>query len=355
MAARPGRRSSTAATMRRRGRPLDGSQQPAHPVRLRCGRRGAASGTSRAAVRAAACSARTDGGDTWEEISTRTRACPTACWARSASSISPARSGRVWALVEAEGDKTGLYRSDDFGVRWTMVSPNRDLMHRPWYYTHVFADPGHADTVYVTNLQMWKSTDGGATFSEVTTPHGDNHDLWIDPERSEPHDRGQRRRRLRLVQRRRAVVDDLQPEDRAVLSHRRRQPVSLPRLRHAAGQHLDRGAERLGMGRHHAGRLLLSRHRRERASSPSIPRDHNIVYVGAIGSSPGGAGALQRYDHRTRQIQLVNVWPEESTGIAPKDLKYRFAWTFPIVFSPHDPRRRSMPAATACSAPATRA
>ena len=67
------------------------------------------------------------------------------------------------------------------------------------------------------------------------------------------------------------------------------------------------------------------------------PRDHNIVYVGAVGSSPGGAGALQRYDHRTRQIQLVNVWPEESTGIAPKDLKYRFAWTFPIVFSPHDP------------------
>ena len=54
-------------------------------------------------------------------------------------------------------------------------------MHRPWYYTHVFADPGHADTVYVTNLQMWKSTDGGASFTEVTTPHGDNHDLWIDP------------------------------------------------------------------------------------------------------------------------------------------------------------------------------
>jgi hypothetical protein len=54
-------------------------------------------------------------------------------------------------------------------------------MHRPWYYTHVFADTGHADTVYITNLQMWKSTDGGVSFSEVTTPHGDNHDLWIDP------------------------------------------------------------------------------------------------------------------------------------------------------------------------------
>ncbi len=67
------------------------------------------------------------------------------------------------------------------------------------------------------------------------------------------------------------------------------------------------------------------------------PRDPNIVYCGAIGSSPGGAGPLQRYDHRSGQIQLVNVWPEESTGIAPKDMRYRFAWTYPIAFSPHDP------------------
>jgi photosystem II stability/assembly factor-like uncharacterized protein len=66
------------------------------------------------------------------------------------------------------------------------------------------------------------------------------------------------------------------------------------------------------------------------------PENPDIVYCGAVGSSPGGAGALQRYDYRTGQIQLVNVWPEESTGIAPLDMKYRFAWTFPIVFSPHD-------------------
>ena len=54
-------------------------------------------------------------------------------------------------------------------------------MHRPWYYTHVFADPCHGETVYVANLQLWKSTDGGASFTEIQTPHGDNHDLWIDP------------------------------------------------------------------------------------------------------------------------------------------------------------------------------
>ena len=66
------------------------------------------------------------------------------------------------------------------------------------------------------------------------------------------------------------------------------------------------------------------------------PENHDLVFVGAVGSSPGGNGALQRYDHRTRQIQLVNVWPEETMGVAPSELRYRFAWTFPITFSPHD-------------------
>ena len=66
------------------------------------------------------------------------------------------------------------------------------------------------------------------------------------------------------------------------------------------------------------------------------PKDPDIVYVGAVGSSPGGNGALQRYNHRTRQIQLINVWPEDSIGYAQRDLRYRFAWTFLIVFSPHD-------------------
>ena len=159
----------------------------------------------------------TDGGDTWEEIS-RKPGLPDGLLGKIGVSVSPARAGRVWALVEAEGDKTGLYRSDDYGARWTQVSANRDLMHRPWYYTHVFADPGHADTVYVTNLQMWKSTDGGTSFSEITTPPRRQPRPVDRPQRPQPHDRGQRRRRQRLVQWRRLVVDDLQPEDGAVLS-----------------------------------------------------------------------------------------------------------------------------------------
>src|SRR5215212_12057699 len=277
----------------------------------------------------------TDGGDTWEEISTRP-GLPTGMLGKIGVSISPARSGRVWALIEAEGDKTGLYRSDDFGLRWTMVSPNRDLMHRPWYYTHVFADPGHADTVYVTNLQMWKSTDGGATFNEVTTRHGDNHDLWIDPDNPrrmiEGNDGGTNISfnggeswstiyNQKTAQFYRIDIDNQYPY-RVYGTQQDNTSISVPS---ASEWGVITLADCSYPGTGESGFIAVD------------PRDHNIVYVGAIGSSPGGAGALQRYDHRTRQIQLVNVWPEESTGIAPEDLKYRFAWTFPIVFSPHDP------------------
>jgi photosystem II stability/assembly factor-like uncharacterized protein len=277
----------------------------------------------------------TDGGDTWQEIS-RNPGLPDGLLGKIGVSISPVRAGRVWALVEAEGDKTGLYRSDDLGARWTQVSANRDLMHRPWYYTHVFADPGHADTVFVTNLQMWKSTDGGTSFSEITTRHGDNHDLWIDPNDPtrmiEGNDGGAHVSfnsgaswstiyNQKTAQFYRLDIDNQYPY-RVYGTQQDNTSISVPS---AAEWGVITLADCSYPGTGESGFIAVN------------PRDHNIVYVGAVGSSPGGAGALQRYDHRTRQIQLVNVWPEESTGVAPKDLKYRFAWTFPIVFSPHDP------------------
>jgi photosystem II stability/assembly factor-like uncharacterized protein len=276
----------------------------------------------------------TDGGDTWEEITSKP-GLPSGLLGKIGVSISPARAGRVWALIEAEGDKTGLYRSDDYGMRWSMVSPNRDLMHRPWYYTHVFADTQHADTVYVTNLQMYKSTDGGATFSEITTRHGDNHDLWIDPNDNtrmiEGNDGGAHVSfnsgeswstiyNQKTAQFYRLDIDNQYPY-RVYGTQQDNTSISVPS---ASEWGVITLADCSYPGTGESGFIAVD------------PRDHNVVYVGAVGSSPGGAGALQRYDHRSRQIQLVNVWPEESTGIAPEDLKYRFAWTFPIVFSPHD-------------------
>ena len=275
-----------------------------------------------------------DGGDTWEELSGK-NGLPGGLLGKHGVSVSAARAGRVYCLLEAEGDKTGLYRSDDYGANWTQASNNRDLMHRPWYYTHVFADPGHADTVYVTNLQMWKSTDGGAGFTEVTTPHGDNHDLWIDsnnPRRMiEGNDGGacvsfngggswSSIYNQKTAQFYRLDVDDQYPY-RVYGTQQDNTSISVPSAS-------EWGVIGLGdcsyPGTGESGFIAVH------------PENPDIVYCGAVGSSPGGAGALQRYDHRTRQIRLVNVWPEKSRGVAPRDLKYRFAWTFPLVFAPSD-------------------
>lgn len=278
----------------------------------------------------------TDGGDSWHELSGR-GGLPGGLLGKHGVSASGARAGRVYALVEAEGDKTGLYRSDDHGEHWTQVSSNRDLMHRPWYYTHVFACPGHADTVYITNLQMWKSSDGGSSFTEVTTPHGDNHDLWIDPANPRRMVQGNDGGACmsfnggeswssiynqKTAQFYRLDVDNQHPY-RVYGTQQDNTSISVPSAS-------EWGSITLGdctyPGTGESGFIVVH------------PHDANIVYCGAVGSSPGGSGALQRYDHRTRQIRLVNVWPEESTGVAPRDMKYRFAWTFPLVFAPGDPK-----------------
>lgn len=275
-----------------------------------------------------------DGGDSWQDITGSTGFAKNML-GKMGVAVSAAKQGRVFALVEADEDHTGLYRSEDYGDSWRRVSPNRDLIHRPWYYAHVFTDFHDEDVVYVNNYQMWKSTDGGVNFDEVTTPHGDNHDLWIDPANPkrmiQGNDGGANVSfnggrswssiyNQPTAQFYRMDVDDQYPY-RVYATQQDNSSVSVP-SQSEFGQITKGDLEFPGSGE--SGFIAVH------------PDDPNLVFVGAVGSSPGGNGALQRYDHRTRQIQLVNVWPEESTGLAPRDLKYRFAWTFPICFSPHD-------------------
>ena len=92
---------------------------------------------------------------------------------------SPAKPDRVWALIEAEDG--GVFRSDNRGESWIKLDDSEGVRSRPWYYTHIFAHPSDSNTIWVLSAQMWKSIDGGNSFQEVSTPHGDNHDLWIDP------------------------------------------------------------------------------------------------------------------------------------------------------------------------------
>src|SRR5207244_3275135 len=93
--------------------------------------------------------------------------------------VSGADGSRVYAIVE--NDAGGVFLSDDGGANWKLVSEDRRLRQRAFYYSCIYADPKAKDTMYVLNTGFYKSTDGGKTYRTVRTPHGDNHDLWIDP------------------------------------------------------------------------------------------------------------------------------------------------------------------------------
>ncbi len=275
-----------------------------------------------------------DGGSTWTELSDNP-GLPKGLKGKIGVAVSPVKPDRVWALVEAE--EGGLFRSDDGGATWTLLSDDRNLRHRPWYYMHIFADPQDADTLYILNLRMWKSVDGGRSFSEISTPHGDNHDLWIDPHNPrrmiEGNDGGAcvsynggaswSSIYNQLTAQFYHVATDNQWPYRVYGTQQDNSSISTPSRSHK-GAILWSDSYPAGTGE--SGYIAVK------------PDDPNIVYVGAIGSSPGGGGALQRYDHRSGQIRLVTVWPEIYGGWGAKDLKYRFQWTFPILFSPHDPR-----------------
>jgi photosystem II stability/assembly factor-like uncharacterized protein len=118
-----------------------------------------------------------DGGDHWTRLG---GGLPTGVIGKSDLAVSAAAPLRVYALVEAKVG-SGLYRSDDAGEHWTLVNTTPGIITRPFYYDNVDADPTNADVVYAGAEGFYKSTDGGRTFRTIRTPHGDNHDMWINP------------------------------------------------------------------------------------------------------------------------------------------------------------------------------
>ncbi len=275
----------------------------------------------------------TDGGETWSNISSR-QGLPKGTLGKIAVASS-ATAGRIWALIE-HSTKGGLYRSDNQGETWEKVSDNQNLLSRAWYYIHLTADPVDGETVYVNNLDFHRSNDGGRNFTAINTPHGDNHDLWIDPSNNK-----------RMIQGNDGGAN-ISTDGGFSFGSIYNQPTA--QFYHLAtdtkdpytvyGTQQDNSSIAVPSRVNHAAITYSECYIAGTGESGYIavrPDDPDIVYVGAIGSSPGGGNSLQRYDRRTDQIRLITTWPEGMSGQGAGEHKYRFAWTYPIVISPHDP------------------
>ena len=275
-----------------------------------------------------------DGGETWQNISAN-RGLPEGILGKVGIAASPAQSGRVYALIEnADG---GMYRSDDYGDSWRYVARNNDIISRAWYYMHLTPDPLDADTVYVNNLRLWKSVDAGKTYSMIGTPHGDNHDLWIDPQNPQ-----------RMVQGNDGGAC-VSLNGGASWSTIFNQPTA--QFYHVAadnrepyyvyGTQQDNSSVAVPSRNSKSSLMWLDSFIAGSGESGYIavkPDDDNIVFVGAIGSSPGGGNCppALRPSHEAAAPGWT-TWPEYMAGEAASDMEARFAWTYPIVFSPHDP------------------
>lgn len=271
----------------------------------------------------------TDAGDTWTEIS-HNKQLPKGVLGKIGVCVSGAQADRVYAIVEAEDG--AVFRSDDGGETWDRLSESRDLRQRAWYYQHIVADPRDPDTVWALNIETWRSIDGGQTFTEFATPHGDNHDLWIDPNNTQRMIQGNDGGAL-VTFNGGASWSSLYNQPTAELYHVITD-TRVPYRLHGAQQDNTTisvpsrspllaitNSEYWEIGGGESGYVAVR------------PDNPNIIFAGSY------LGFLTRYDHASGQAREVEVWPEEIIGSGAKDAKYRFQWTFPIVLSPHDPNR----------------
>lgn len=265
----------------------------------------------------------TDEGKTWIEISTNS-GFPKGLLGKICVAVSPIDNQRVFATVEHESSG-GLYRSDDGGKSWIPVNGENKIRQRAWYFSRVYADTYDKDKVYVMNVRLEVSTDGGKSFRAINTPHVDHHDMWIAPEDSRrmiiANDGGAQvsvnggktwssYHNQPTAQFYRIATDNAFPYRIYVAQ----QDNSTVRINHLAGQW-----EPTAGG--------------ESAHLAADPRNPEIVYGGNYG------GYLTRLDHRTDQQRAINVWPDNTIGHGAESMKYRFQWNFPVLFSRYDSSR----------------
>jgi photosystem II stability/assembly factor-like uncharacterized protein len=270
----------------------------------------------------------TDGGETWKDIS-QNPGLPIGILGKIGISVSGADPNRVYAIIEAKNG--GVFRSDDDGATWQRLFHESDLTQRAWYYMRIYADPKNADVVYAPQVDgLFKSVDGGATFKPLDTPHGDNHVLWINPENPqimvEGNDGG-------------ATVSydaghSWSSEDNQPTAQIYHVTVDDQFPYHIYGAQQDNST--IDIASRGDGGSIGMRDWQPSAGGESgwvVPDPSNkcVVYGG------GYSGVLERLDHCTDQIRLLDPWPDNPMGWAASDIKHRFQWTYPILVPTNEP------------------
>ncbi|MDE2356723.1 MAG: glycosyl hydrolase [Alphaproteobacteria bacterium] len=265
----------------------------------------------------------TDGGETWTRQSGH--GLPNGLIGR--VNIAPTSDPkRVYAMIEAK--KGGLYRTDDGGESWTLVNDKNDYRQRAWYFNGVFADPKTPDTVYVLNTSLYRSTDAGKTFKAIRVPHGDTHELWIDP--ADP-------KRMINSNDGGAIVTVDGGES---WSSEENQPTA--QFYHVAaddrfpfhiyGAQQDNSTIDIATAGESGGVGIEDWRDAGGGESGFVVPD--LKHPGVVYASGYGA-ELTRLDPATGEERQITPWPRNTMGWAPKDLAHRFQWTAAILLSNH--------------------
>jgi photosystem II stability/assembly factor-like uncharacterized protein len=277
----------------------------------------------------------TDGGDTWTDI-TRATGLPAGVDGKIGVAISGADSNRIYALVENEHG--GLFSSDDAGATWKLANDGRNIRQRAFYYTHVFADPKNKDEVYVGNVGMFWSKDGGKTM--VNFAGGDSHDFWVDPDDTNhivhANDSGGAvTYNAQAAQRTWSSRDYPTGQFYHVISTKH-VPYDVCGAQQDSSTICVASNTTLGGGGRGFGRGGVHDPYTAGGAEPGYiapdPLDPDIIYAGGNNGS-----FLTRLDRRTNNEREVNPYPREFSGEASKDVVERWQWTYPIVFSQADP------------------
>ncbi|UCF39401.1 MAG: hypothetical protein JSU96_12140, partial [Acidobacteriota bacterium] len=271
-----------------------------------------------------------DGGTSWKHL---TSGLPSGLRGKADLAVTPAAPDRVYVLIEAPDSVGGLYRSDDRGATFRQVTDFQPIRNRPFYYTNLVAHPQLPNTIWAMAEGCWRSEDAGKTWDRVSVPHGDSHDLWINPDhpsiqvqsndgganvtldggRSWSTQNNQPTAELYQVD-----ISDEYPY-RLYAGQQDNTTISMPSL-----PTLDLPGGHTALWEEHGGC----------ETGPAVPKpgDPDIVYANC-------KGRFGVFNRRTGQEQQFYVGFANIYGHNPADLAYRFQRVAPIHVSPHDPNR----------------